>query len=176
MPRWDNYHLKALKIRNADVKILTKDLSTAQGAQKRLHDRSSFNSSVQYLYEMRGSPERGGERGTTSRTTARTSSLKVAKALSVRDDSGDRQAGSHGEALRHVEVAEEAGAGHDSVVSGQRLDKISTQEKTGVKLETGGTCQCQSLSVIIRYLVIVYLSVYLAQFTYRYWSLYYGRL
>jgi len=92
MPRWDNYHLKALKIRNADVKILTKDFSTAQGAQKRLRDRSSSNSSVQYLYEMRGSPERGGERGTTSRTTAWTSSPKVAQDPSVRDDSGNRQA------------------------------------------------------------------------------------
>jgi len=73
-----------------------------------------------------------------------------------------------GKALRYVEVVGEAGARHDSVVSRQRLDKTSTQEKTGGKLETGGTCQCQSLSVIIRYLVIVYLSVYLAQFTYHY--------
>jgi len=167
MPRWDNYHLKALKIRNTDVKILTKDFSTAQGAQKRLRDRSSSNSSVQYLYKMRGSQERGGERGTTSRTTAWTSSTKVAKATSVRDDSGDHQAGSHGEALRHIEVAEDAEARHDSFVSGKRLDKISTQEKTGVKLETGGTCQCLSLRVVIRYLVIVYISIYLAQFTYH---------
>jgi len=77
---------------------------------------------------------------------------------------GDRQAGTHGEALRQGEDAEEVGVRHDVVVSAQQFDKISTQEKTGVKLETGGTCQCQSLRAVNCYLVIVYLSVYLAQF------------
>ena len=38
---------------------------------------------------MRRSPERGGERGTTSRTTAWTSSPRIAKALPVMHDSGE---------------------------------------------------------------------------------------
>jgi len=74
-------------VRNADVRILTKDARPAQGAQQRLRDRSSSGSSVQYLGKIRRSPERGGERGTTSWTTVRTSSSKFAKALSVKYDS-----------------------------------------------------------------------------------------
>ena len=76
-------------MRNADVKIVTKDARPAQGAQQRLRDRSSSGSSVQYVGEVRRSPERRGERGTTSRTTARTSSPKFAKAPSVKYNSGE---------------------------------------------------------------------------------------
>jgi hypothetical protein len=81
--------VKALNERNSDVRVLTKNARPAQGAQQRLRDRSLSGSSVQYLGEVRRSPEREGERGTTSRTTARTSSPKFAKAPSVKYDSGE---------------------------------------------------------------------------------------
>ena len=81
--------IRDLNVRNADIRILTKDARPAQGAQQRLRDRSSSGSSVQYLGKRRRSPEREGERGTTSRTTARTSSPKFAKAPSIMYDSGE---------------------------------------------------------------------------------------
>jgi len=89
--------VKALNLRNADVRVLAKDTRLTQGAQQRLRqrsvvrkmepqDRSSSGSSVQYLGERRRSPERERKRGTTS---TRTSSPKFATASSVRFDSGE---------------------------------------------------------------------------------------
>ncbi len=97
--------VKALNVRNANVRVLTKETKPIQGAQQRLRqrsvlrkaeprDRSSSGSSVQYLGERQRSPERERERGTTSRTTARTSSPKFAKAPSVRFDSGEESSDS----------------------------------------------------------------------------------
>ena len=81
--------IRDLNVRNANVRILTKDAKPAQGAQQRLRDRRESGSSVEVVCEMRRSPERGGERGTTSRTTARTSSPRFAKAPPVLHDSGE---------------------------------------------------------------------------------------
>jgi len=89
--------VKALNVRNADVRVLAKDTRSTQGAQQRLRqrsvmrkaeprNRSSSGSSVKYLGERRRSPERERKRGTTS---ARTSSPKFATASSVRFDSGE---------------------------------------------------------------------------------------
>jgi hypothetical protein len=89
--------VRALNVKNADVRILSKDNKANQGAQQRLRqrsvvrqvetrDRSSSGSSVRYLGERRRSPERERKRGTTF---ARTSSPKVAVASSVRIGSGE---------------------------------------------------------------------------------------
>jgi hypothetical protein len=69
--------VKALNVKNANVKILAKDARPTGGAQQRLRqrsvvrkveprDRSSSGSSVQYLGERKRSPEKERERGTTS--------------------------------------------------------------------------------------------------------------
>jgi hypothetical protein len=94
--------VKALNVRNTDVRVLSKDSRSNQGAQQRLRqrsvvrkvetrDRSSSGSSVKYLGERRRSPERERKRGTTS---ARTSSPKFATASSVRFDSGEESSDS----------------------------------------------------------------------------------
>ena len=89
--------VRALNVRNADIREKTTDTRSNQGTQQRLRQRSqvrqvvnrdrlSLGSSVRYLGEKRRSPERERERGTTF---ARTSSPKIAAAISVRFDSGD---------------------------------------------------------------------------------------
>ena len=57
-------------------------------------DRSSSGSSVQYLGEVRKSPEKERERGTTSASSARTSSPKFATTPPVRFDSEDESSNS----------------------------------------------------------------------------------
>jgi len=57
-----------------------------QGVQRRLDSRRVSSTSVK-LEEAEMIPERGGERGTTSRTTARASSPITVKHLSILTDS-----------------------------------------------------------------------------------------
>ncbi len=76
MPRWDNYHLKTLNVSYADVKILTKDSSTAQGAQKRLRDKSSFTVSVRNERDLRRERERKGDHLSDHRLDAKDPSIK----------------------------------------------------------------------------------------------------
>jgi hypothetical protein len=76
MPRWDNYHLNTLKVSNADVKILTKNSSTAQGAQKRLCDKSSSTVSVRNERDLRRDRERKGDHLSDHRLDAKAPSIK----------------------------------------------------------------------------------------------------
>jgi len=76
MPRWDNYHLKTLKVSYADVKILTKDSSMAQGAQKRLRDKSSSTVSVRNERDLRRDRERKGDHLSDHRLDAKDPSVK----------------------------------------------------------------------------------------------------
>jgi len=64
-----------------------------------LRDRKSSDSSVEVLCEVKRIPERGGERGTTSRTTARASSTMIAKAPPILTDSAEE---SDNEAMEQI--------------------------------------------------------------------------
>ncbi len=97
--------VKALNVRNADVKILAKDARPTGGAQQRLRqrsvvrkveprDRSSSGSSVQYLGKRKRSLEKERERGTTSASSVSTSSPKFANTPSAKFDSGDESSDS----------------------------------------------------------------------------------
>jgi len=71
---------------NAPAKKLAVVSRLPQGVQSRLGTRRVSNTSVE-LEEAEMIPERGGERGTTSRTTARASSPTTVKHLSILTDS-----------------------------------------------------------------------------------------
>jgi hypothetical protein len=91
--------IRELDIRNAPVKVLAKVSRLPQGAQQRLHERKSSDSEVEVLCEVKKVPERGGERGTTSRTTARASSPTIAKAPPILTDSAEE---SDNEAMEQI--------------------------------------------------------------------------
>ena len=78
--------IRALHMVNAPVKKLAVVSRLPQGVQQRLGTRRVSNTSVE-LEEVEKIPERGGERGTTSRTTARASSPTTVKHLSILTDS-----------------------------------------------------------------------------------------
>jgi hypothetical protein len=71
---------------NAPAKKLAVVSRLPQGVQSRLGTRRVSNTSVE-LEEAEMIPERGGERGTTSRTTAWASSPTTVKHLSILTDS-----------------------------------------------------------------------------------------
>jgi hypothetical protein len=76
MPIWDNYHLKTLRVSYADVKILTKDSSTAKRTQKRLCDKSSSTVSVRNEGDLRRDRERKGDHLSDHRLDAKDPSVK----------------------------------------------------------------------------------------------------
>ena len=80
--------IRALHMVNAPVKKLAVVSRLPQGVQSRLGTRRVSNTSVE-LKEVEKTPERGGERGTTSRTTARASSPTIDKPLSILTDSAE---------------------------------------------------------------------------------------
>ena len=69
--------------------MLTKDSRPSQGAQQRLREWKSSDSEVEVLCEVKKVPERGGERGTTSQTTARAISPTLIKAPPILSDSAE---------------------------------------------------------------------------------------
>jgi len=91
--------IREMNIQNAPVKKLAVVSRVPQGAQQRLRDRKVSHSSVEFLGEVKKVPERGGERGTTSRTTARASSPTIAKAPPILTDSAEE---SDNEAMEQI--------------------------------------------------------------------------
>jgi len=71
---------------NAPVKKLAVVSRLPQGVQQRLGSRRVSSTSVE-LEEVEKIPERGGERGTTSQITARTSSPTIVKPPTILTDS-----------------------------------------------------------------------------------------
>jgi hypothetical protein len=78
--------IRALHMVNAHVKKLAVVSRLPQGVQQRLGSKRVSSTSVE-LEEVEKIPERGGERGNTSRTTARASSPTTVKHLSILTDS-----------------------------------------------------------------------------------------
>ena len=70
-----------------------------QGAQQRLRNKKVSDFSAEFLNEVEKVPERDGERGTTSRTTAWASSPTIAKAPPVLMDSAEE---SDNEAMEQI--------------------------------------------------------------------------
>jgi len=81
--------IRELNIVNAPVKKLATVSRLPQGAQQRLRERKVSDPLVEFLEEVKKAPERDGERGTTSRNTARASAPTIVKASSILTDSAE---------------------------------------------------------------------------------------